>query len=441
MSGRAYRWLLFTTLLLMVGLLGPATPTTAAQSTQPGQQTQYGVVRDPTFSPLPGATADYGYYSGGAYRIELPDNWNGGLVVFAHGYRGENPDIFVTDSPIREHLIANGYAWAGSSYRGNGYRPDWGVEDTLTLLDMFVQRHGPTRWAILHGQSMGGHILVATLEQHPGVFQAALAECGVMTGIGEIDFLASYTAAADLLSGVDLLNAPDTETFGARVQHAWIPAMGMPGAYTQRGRQFDSVVKYLTGGDLPYREQGLGQFYLRDLTPFVDPVKAPSQAPASRAVSTRNVNFAIDPGLGVTSAAINSRVRRFDPAPGTRSLANDPVYADFTGQITVPVISLHNTGDGFVPFKLEQDYRKATLSAGTDTLLVQRAIRRAGHCNFSADERTHAFDDLVAWMESSVAPDGEDVLTPDLANLGLNWTDPLEPDDPSLSAGGVLARE
>jgi pimeloyl-ACP methyl ester carboxylesterase len=392
-------------------------------------QTPYGTLRDPAFQALPGAHADFGAYSGGAYRMEVPDDWNGGLLLFAHGYRGESPDIFVTDSPIREHLIANGYAWAASSYRGNGYRPDWGIDDTLALRDLFIQRYGNPSWTILHGQSMGGHVLIASLEQHPGVYDAALAECGVLSGIGEFDFLASYTAAADFISGVHVLDAPTPAVFMNIVQQQWLPAMGTPGAYTRRGEQFDSVVKYLTGGDLPFREPGLAQFYTRDLGDFGNPSAAPMSAPALRALSTRDVVYDIDDGLGLSAAELNAGVRRFDAAPGARDGA-DPVFSDFTGAIDVPVLSIHDTGDGFVPFRHEQEYRQKTLAAGTSDLLVQRAIRRTGHCNFTDEERNRAFDDLVAWMQTGTRPAGEDVLRSDTAHLGLAWTSPLEPDDP-----------
>jgi pimeloyl-ACP methyl ester carboxylesterase len=354
-------------------------------------------------------------------------------VLYAHGYRGEGPDIFVSNSPIRTHLIANGYAWAASSYRGNSYRPDWGVEDTHALRDVFVRQFGSPRWTILHGTSMGGHVLIASLEQHPDVYQAGLAECGVMTGVGQFDYLAAYTAAADYLSGVGLLTAPDAATFGKVVEQQWLPAMGKPGDYTQRGMQFDSVVKYLTGGDLPFREQGLAQYYTRDLILVGEPAAAPPTAPARRALNTHDVTYEIDPEFGVSAAQLNADVRRFEPAPGARSPDEDPVFADFTGRIHVPVLSIHDTGDGFVPFKLEQDYRRKTLAAGTNDLLVQRAIRRAGHCNFSADERNLALDDLVAWLEHGVKPRGEDVLTSDVAHLGLEWTMPLEAGDPLAS--------
>jgi pimeloyl-ACP methyl ester carboxylesterase len=415
--------------LLLALCLATPSPVASAQQT-----TDYGVVREPYFEALGGASAEWGLYAGGAYRIEVPTMWNGGLVLYAHGYRGEGPDIFVSDSPLREHLIANGYAWAASSYRGNSYRPDWGVDDTLALRARFIERYGEPRWTMLHGQSMGGHILVASLEQHPDVYQAALAECGVVTGIGEFDYLAAYTAAADYLSGVGLLSAPDAATFAKVIEEQFLPTMGKPGDYTERGLQFDSVVKYLTGGDLAFHEQGLAQFYTRDLSRFGEPAAAPPSAPARRALSTRGVSFVVDPGLGISSAELNSGVRRFDSAPGARSLDNDPVFADFTGKIEVPVLSIHNTGDAFVPFKFEQDYRRKTLASGTGELLVQRAIRRAGHCNFSANERNQAFDDLVLWLEHGIQPRGEDVLTADVAHLGVEWTNPMEADDPLAQA-------
>jgi hypothetical protein len=208
--------------------------------------------------------------------------------------------------------------------------------------------------------------------------------------------------------------------------------MGTPGAYTARGEQFDSVVKYLTGGDLPFRVAGLAQYYTRDLIYVGDPASAPSMAPARRALATRDIQYQVDPGIGVSPPELNGNVRRFDAAPGARSPNQDPVFADFTGGIVVPVLSLHNTGDGFVPFSHEQDYRRKTVAAGTGELLVQRAVRRAGHCNFSVDERSLALDDLVAWIDQGTRPLGEDVLTADVARLGLRWTTPPEPDDPLL---------
>jgi hypothetical protein len=95
------------------------------------------------------------------------------------------------------------------------------------------------------------------------------------------------------------------------------------------------------------------------------------------------------------------------------------------------VLSLHTTGDAFVPFSVEQEYRQKVDAAGAGDLLVQRAIRRPNHCEFTRGEITQAFDDLVRWLEQGVKPEGENVLASELSTLGLKWTSPLRPDDPA----------
>lgn len=152
--------------------------------------------------------------------------------------------------------------------------------------------------------------------------------------------------------------------------------------------------------------------------------------PGGRAASTVHVRYRIDPGLGLTEDELNARVRRLRPAKGARSPSTDPVYAERTGRITVPLLTLHETGDAWVPLSLEQAYRRRTIAAGTDHLLVQRVIRAPSHCGFDGETREQAFDDLVAWMERGVRPQGEDVLARDLSRIGLTWTPVLHSDDP-----------
>src|SRR4051794_41099770 len=42
------------------------------------------------FAALPGLPAQqlWGVHNGAAYRVEVPSNWNGKLVMWAHGFRG-----------------------------------------------------------------------------------------------------------------------------------------------------------------------------------------------------------------------------------------------------------------------------------------------------------------------------------------------------------------
>lgn len=84
---------------------------------------------------------------------------------------------------------------------------------------------------MLHGQSIGGHVAIGSLELHPDVFQGGSIECGIIDGVGLIDWLYAYTAAAEYLSGVRILDAPDRPAFSALVNGPWLDAMGMPGNY------------------------------------------------------------------------------------------------------------------------------------------------------------------------------------------------------------------
>src|SRR5262245_25855845 len=129
-----------------------------------------------------------GSHGGANYTISMPPNWNGGLVMFAHGYEGEGPAKgTVRASPLDFYLTEHGYAWAASGYRSWGYRPDWFIADTLALRELFISEFGQPRWSIIHGQSMGGHVAIASLELHPEIYEGALIECGVIDGVGLVD--------------------------------------------------------------------------------------------------------------------------------------------------------------------------------------------------------------------------------------------------------------
>ena len=346
--------------------------------------------------------------------------------MFAHGYEGEGSGIGAARSePLDAHLTRRGYAWAASGYRVWGYRPDWFLFDVLELRAYFIKRFGPPRWTIIHSQSMCGHITIASLELYPEGYQGALIECGNIDGVGLTDWLHAYTAAAEYFSGLPLLDTPRPE-FDTLANGPWLGLMGEPGYYTERGRRFDSVVKHLSGGDVPLRLEGLLERYVRDLNPRdVGPGRARECA---RHADTRHIHYDIDPGLGVDAATLNRDIPCVLPAPGARSYDISPVFAELTGKIRVPVMSLHETADFRVPFRLEHDHRRRADSAGTSHLLVQRAVSWPGHCGIESAVREAAFDDLVAWVENGTVPAGDDVLG-DVRPLGLRWTPLRHPKD------------
>ncbi|KHE67371.1 hypothetical protein, partial [Halobacillus sp. BBL2006] len=104
-----------------------------------------------------------------------------------------------------------------------------------------------------------------------------------------------------------------------------------------------------------------------------------------------------------------------------------------SGQINVPVMTLHTIGDLFVPFSMEQLYAERVAENGKSDMLVSRAIRAVGHCEFTPAEETDAFADLVEWAEGGEKPQGDQILNPDIVknkDFGIEFTSPLRVYDP-----------
>lgn len=408
----------------------PAASATAPALAATAAPTPVWQLSDPKFAPLPAARALYGQLGSSIYEIEVPDQWNGELVMYAHGFRGAEPFLIVGPPPLRNHFIQGGFAWAASSFSSNGYDPQAGVDDTLALLDYFKKNVGQPKRTYIDGTSMGGHVVVASLEQHPDVYAGALSECGVVAGVKEMDYLVSYETLGQYFAGLELLPIKNFGTYTNAVTQKLIPTLGDSSGktLTAKGMAFENVIENLTGGPRPFRQEGFIDRFSGNFTVNFDELQ--QNTLASRAGTNVGVSYQIAPGFGVTDAQLNSGVYRLAADPLVRDAETHPAYAPFTGKIAAPLLTLHTTGDAFVPFALEQDYRRTVDGAGRGDLLVQRAIRRPDHCQFTDAELNQAWDDLVGWVEHGVKPEGDDVLSPDLSQIGLKWTKPLLPGDP-----------
>ena len=156
-----------------------------------------------------------GVLGGAAYRVEVPANWNGKLVMYAHGYAGTGAVLGVSNPSIRRYLIQNGYAWAASSYSKNYYDVRAGVEDTNALAQQFTTiaaansrpLAAPTRTYIT-GHSMGGHITAAAIEEetyatavHKVKYNGAVPMCGVVGDTELFNEFAAMQVTAQALAG------------------------------------------------------------------------------------------------------------------------------------------------------------------------------------------------------------------------------------------------
>ncbi len=328
----------------------------------------------------------------------------------------------------REHLIANGFAWAASSYRSNGYVPGIGAQDSLNLRSLFTTLVSKPARTYLYGTSMGGHVGMISAEFFPRAYDAVLSECGVVAGVELFDFFAASAAAAEYITGANYTSGRALETTKIAA------ALGVGSTLTTQGRQVANVMINLSGGPRPFAQEGLAQFLVTDIGAGAAAIFDPTSSPLAMAASNRSTNYVIDPSLGLTSAALNAGVRRITANPAFRNRFGPyQELAPFTGEIQAPVLQIKTTGDLFVPIHLEQRYLALTKAAGTSNLLVQRAIRAPGHCNFSTQERTRAFDDLVRWVRHGLRPAGDD-LSGDLRDIGRQFTDPIRLGDPGTAS-------
>jgi pimeloyl-ACP methyl ester carboxylesterase len=387
---------------------------------------------DPKFDALPGARAIYGSYSGGVYEIEVPDNWNGDVVYFAHGFRGNGPSLTVQAPPIREHLIENGYAWAASSFSKNGYEAGVGARDTYALRDVVDEKIGSPKHSYLYGQSMGGHVAALSLELYPTAYDGALAECGAVAGREILDYFVSWASLAEYFSGESLFaEYGDAGKLIANLRTGVGGVLGSAQSLTEKGDAFSSAIEQLTGGPRPYFREG---FVVNYTLNFGLLVQAVAQPQVSNAVAQNaTTQYAIGESFGVSGGALNRAVTRVESNPLYMDRASYPENADLIGAIQRPFLTIHGTGDLFVPISMEQSYRRKVDAAGAGDLLVQRAVRRAGHCAFSQDERIAAFDDLASWVRDGRKPAGEDLLG-DLSDAGRAFTHPMLDDDPGGEA-------
>jgi len=386
---------------------------------------------DPAFEALPGAKALFGNYDGGVYRIEVPEKWNGDLVLYAHGFVSNGGErgsqLRVGNSPIRQHLVDQGFAWAASSYRCNGYVPGQGLLDTMALIEVFTKANdgrAPQR-TYLTGTSMGGHVTVLGMHEFPTSFAAGLAMCPA--GPELFDFFAATTAAAEVVTGIRISRETMEQDIAKMTE-----MLGKPPDYTDKGRQLASVEIQISGGPRPFAVEGLASRFLANMSTSQAALVG-STTPVNRAIATTQIRYKIDDNLGLTTEQINRKVRRKPADPEVRN-ANGPYeeVVPYDGKLERPLLTMHGTGDLFVPIFLERTLKKEVSNAGRQNLLAQRVYRIGGHCQFSQPEMIKSFDDMVKWVREGARPDADDVDA-DLSNAGLTFTQPLRPNDP----GGV----
>jgi pimeloyl-ACP methyl ester carboxylesterase len=391
------------------------------------------------FDALAGQPSErlWGVHNGAGYRIEVPANWNGELVMWAHGYRGTALELTVDDHPLRPFLLANGYAWAASSYSKNDYDPAQGAKDTHALAQLFNGRVGKPSRTYITGGSMGGHVTAAVAEQWPQSYAGAMPVCGVLGDYELSDYFLDFNASAQALSGVGAQFPFAADYLGTTVP-ATKAELGpaYPFALNANGQNLKSLTQLRSGGVRPLFDQGW-LFWNAVVSDFLFGLGATiGDGTVARhpgvAVQNSDVvyQFDTDPALSAAEASFNGVVQRVTADPQGRLRNGMSNVAPTTGDLQIPMLTLHTLGDLFVPFLMEQEYARRVAANGKSHNLVQRATRDFGHCAFTGPELATAFVDLVRWVEAGIRPAGDDVLDPAVVadpTYGCTFTDKVSP--------------
>lgn len=405
-------------------------------------------LQDPAFDPVPGARADYGEIDGAGYRIELPEQWNGELVLWAHGFRGLNEEgtgfsrrLTFDEIPARDVIIGQGYGWATSTYRVNGYVPGVGVDDLLRLKDRVAEVARPPRRTYVAGGSMGGATAQLMAQEFPDEIAAALAFCPAMGNVWVVDYTVAWHTLAHWLIG----DVPQEMDVAGMLD--WASALGTSddnGLYlTPAGEQFAALIKDFTGGERWGFDEGLRQQWniafslgVTFWPSVIDQVPLPTGAVIAVAddlppADTREHIYSADPTAGIDLQRLNEEIIRVAADPDRR---HDPGVGIPSGELRVPMLAMKTTGDLFTPIHLDRDYQRLLRESGWERNLVVQTVRRAGHCAFSEREALAAFTRIITWLSLGFTPAGDD-LQGDLSAIGTRFTDPFDDDDPLRPAG------
>ena len=400
-------------------------PTPLAPSPEPLAQ------RTPVEVTAPWARAVEGRTGPGSlYAIYVPQSWNGDVIYFMHGILPPQAPVALPDGDVwdsfvlvRDQLGALGFAVAYSTYSENGLALKDAAQRTHQLRGLVgpVLQGQPKRSFIV-ALSLGTAPALQLIEQFPGQYDGALLACGMVGGTPrELQFVGDVRALFDfyypgVLPG-DAANVPDDyiptiEQVGALVvpavmtnplglfaiaSTAQMPLAFVPGNVTVAGPSQATLVQSLVVAlwyqligtpDVVDRTHGHTPYDNSDVTYTLGTPVVPALAPV----------------LTNLIAAANVGVERFTSPPDAQNLLER--YYVPSGDLEIPVITVHNLWDYLVPYFHETAFQQIVQSAGASDMLLQRAVPDYGHCSNPVFQAAvvQSFLDLVTWVSTGEKP-------------------------------------
>lgn len=376
------------------------------------------------------------------YKVEVPANWNGTLLLFSHGYNSFTVPLAPDDAgdPTTEaYLLSQGFALAGSAYAKAGWSLEQAFQDQIALLDAFdnSQFGSSLKRTIAWGVSLGGMITAGLVQLFPDRFVGALPMCGVVAGglgvwnqgldsefalttlqtpikitgfSGPFDAFLSYNQAIAAINAAQL--TPDGR---ARIALSaaladvpgWVDPASPEPASTDYATQEVNQLAWDNNIDFLFAYFGRQELEARSGGNFSWNTGVDYRVQLSHSIDLAEVKAlyaAAGLDLNADLAKLNA-AKRIAADPGAVSYVQK--FITYNGQLQIPVLTMHTTGDGLVEVTDENAYASVVRSAGDNSMLRQVFVHRAGHCTFTPAETFTALQTLLhrvdtgRWQDST----------------------------------------
>ncbi|WNO69336.1 hypothetical protein OG830_39220 [Streptomyces sp. NBC_00121] len=394
----------------MAGIVVALSGVSAAQATQP----------HPGLAACPASVADKatcytGQDANGAYyAIAVPKQWNGSLVVHAHGGpdlgEGSDPERSIGDLDRWSVMVDEGYAWAGSSYRRGGYGTRMAAADTENLRRLFVDEFGKPKRTYVHGQSWGGNVAAKVVEVYGkkhGPYDGALLTSGVLAGGSRgydyrVDLRVIYQYYCQnlprpsepqypLWQGLRPTSTLTTAGLRARLQECtgYVSAPQERTPLQQRNLDDILAVTHIPERTLESHLR-FSVFTFRDIVHNRLGDRNPFNNEGVRYAGSHD------------DKTLNAGVERFSADPDAqRALSYD---SDLTGRVSIPVLTMHAIDDPTAFVEHEAAYRASLEGAHREKNLVQTFTRESEHSELSDSEYANSVAALAAWVRTGKKP-------------------------------------
>lgn len=366
-------------------------------------------------------------YDGQMILILTPANFNGTLIMYAHGYVPPPlPDEEeILELPFDElegfiepltFLLSKGFAFATTSYSKNGYAVEQAGADLRDLAIYFKQLISPveTEKILLIGASEGASVIQMLIEKYPEEFDGGLAMCGPVAGMPyQINKVGDFFVIFDYLfpkvfDGRLSLSNPDfgEEGYGY-VQTHWedyedniaraikthpLKTLMLFGITDTAFNWFDKE----SFVDAAHLQLGRTVFGTEDIIKTADVWAKDNYGDE---IEVTGVPFDNDHRWYDASWRLNSRIGVERVTGDSYAMEYVKTFYQPTGKLHKPLVTMHNWNDPNVSFEHEVLYAHLVKKNSCKRNLTVLPIPGFGHCNFEPDQVLKAFSLLLMQID------------------------------------------